>query len=217
MKNIILLLSLFYSLNGSAEGRQFLMYGSTTGGGWGQSGDVKEDYNLVLRGDNIIAVGAYIYWHKTKNFPADYIATNEGADIHFFGPAHYTEAMLTCMYGKMLHLSTTDKIRIAIKGGMAFGDVQTPENFRQLLPRTTTYPYGYHYDYDVAEHYPLGVIIVPEIEWAISRYWGLRSGIAVMANAYHQTLTADIGVMYGLVRRKHKAVNTGRTATKDKK
>lgn len=110
------------------------------------------------------------------------------------------------LLGKVIE-SKSKLIRYDIRGGINFGRIERPINFRPNPPQVRSNPFipiiftsSVKYSHEIERKTIVGIVLNPTIQFTFSKLIGLSLG--VRSNINHQDITAgiEVGLMAGLIR-----------------
>jgi hypothetical protein len=127
------------------------------------------------------------------------------SDYWIFPPSNelYTLGILV---GKVIE-SKSKFIRYDLRGGLNFGYIERPVNFRPIPQKTPANPFipqlfnsSVKYNHDIEKRTIVGIVLNPTIDFPLSEIIGFSLG--ARANINHQDITVGFegGIMIGLIR-----------------
>ncbi|RYD58955.1 MAG: hypothetical protein EOP56_01625 [Sphingobacteriales bacterium] len=201
MKNLLLFATLFV-LCPLCKGQGLFLYGELGGGGGTHSG-VKAELNGIINSKHIISL-SYAFYDKTAgSTPADF---EEPFTVIGSGMPGIGVSMAALCYGRMINLPTP-YVRLALKGGLALGTIQYPDNFRPRPVSKGMFSFSnqnYDFDYVVEDH--LGIVLNPSVEFPLTRHFGFNVGLYSNINRRSSVFALEGGILFGKLRNR-KSIN----------
>jgi hypothetical protein len=176
----------------------------------GNQACLKNATSVMFDNKFIITLGYYYTSRQSPYLPSDY---NTGTGL--FEISDVLPQQTTSMYGLMVgkvFAAPNRKTRVILRGGFCFGVASTPQNFRRTP--TVADPYavftsgfstllfgnGASYTYDVVDEHTSGLIINPTVEFPLSRFFGLSTGLFANLNSVSSTFGLDVNIIFGKCR-----------------
>lgn len=166
-----------------------------------------------------LMIGLSLHFIHKKNFTvavqgfwetrtASTLPKDQSPDSYLVFPPSNDLYTIGILLGKIIE-SKSKLVRYDIRGGINFGQMKRPINFRPITPAPPPsgpsqvpqpIAFGVKYHHDVEKKTIIGIVINPTIQFTFSKIIGLSLG--VRSNINHQDITAGIeaGLMIGLIR-----------------
>lgn|GEM_PF-744218 len=143
-------------------------------------------------------LGASIYSLPATK-PSDYRVNPIFAILTFgFGEAREKLTTYRALLGKVISLNEKRSIRANFSTGIAYNHHRVPTNWMKV-------PFGEgvngsNYDHEDQSYGSLGLVLLPKMEFAFSKYFGLTIAVNTMLSPKRSTVGLGIGAVIGLVR-----------------
>ncbi|UCS94538.1 hypothetical protein KZP23_05825 [Echinicola marina] len=102
--------------------------------------------------------------------------------------------------GKIINLNSAKTIRANLSAGLSYNDHRMVANWSAVpLGEGTN---GANYIYENVDESSIGLVLLPKVEFAFSKYVGASVAVNSMLSSKKSTIGLSIGLMIGLVRSK---------------
>ncbi|WP_215225444.1 hypothetical protein [Echinicola shivajiensis] len=100
--------------------------------------------------------------------------------------------------GKIISFNNAKTIRANLSAGLSYNDHRTVTNWSAVpLGEGTN---GANYLYENVDESSIGLVLLPKVEFAFSKYVGASVAVNSMLSSKKSTLGLSVGLMIGLVR-----------------
>ncbi len=161
-----------------------------TGLSLGTHASAYADLNMVFQKDNIISLYYLNCGRNSPTVPKDY-----GTDFFGLQPLQIV-SMYGITYGKVFY-TNSPLLRYVLKGGISAGTVSTPVNFVKVYGGGW---FGPDYSYTNDKQFTVGILLNPEIEFPLGRYFGFTFGAFADINPISTVAGINLGLIFGKVR-----------------
>ncbi len=151
------------------------------------------DLNMIFHNNYILSLYYLNCGRNSPTVPKDY-----GSDLLGFKPLQIV-SMSGLTFGKLFY-SKSPLIRYVLKGGISLGTVSTPENFVKVYHTGGWFWSGPNYEFTNHKEFTPGILLNPEIEFTLGRYFGFTFGGFADLNPISTVAGFDLGLIFGKVR-----------------